>query len=126
MSGLTRIGAITRAVEAGETPTTRYVEFNPPRRPEEYRGAAGPHNGLALTWDVIQAIARSEMTGEAHGCLVRGEWVRSDGVRFLDFAIDRAWVAANSNYQLVEGQLRWVCPGCGRMSGNHSKGCDYR
>lgn len=103
-----------------------YHPFNPPRRPEEYVGQAGPHNGLALTADVLQAIARSKVSGEPHEYVVRGEWVRRDGVRFLDFAIDRAWVVANTNYQLIGGELRYVCPGCGKLSGNHAKGCDHR
>lgn len=106
--------------------TTEYVPFHPPRRPEEYVGQVGPHNGLALDHNVLDALAEARVSGKAHRYLVRGEWRRSDGVRYLDIAVDRAWVVANSNYQLVEGQLRYVCPGCGRMSGSHSKGCDQR
>lgn len=106
-------------------PTIEYHEFIPPRRPEEYAGQAGPHNGLALTYDVLDAMAEAKVSGRPHRYLVRGEWRRSDGVRYLDFAIDRAWVTANTNYRLVEGHLRWTCPVCGRLSGKHNKGCDY-
>lgn len=105
---------------------TEYHEFNPPRRPEEYVGQVGPHAGYALTWDVIQAISETRVTGKPHGYLVRGEWVRRDGVRFLDIAVDRTWVVANTNHQLIDGELRYVCPGCGRLSGAHNKSCDYR
>lgn len=104
---------------------SEYHEFNPPRRPEEYVGQPGPHNGLALTYDVIQAIASSKMSGRPHPFLVRGETVRRDGVRFLDIAIDRAWVTQNTNYKLIDGRLRWQCPSCGKLSGTHSKGCGY-
>lgn len=107
-------------------PTTQYVEFRPARRVEEYVGQKGPHFGLALSPDVLDAMAQAKVTGKAHGYLVRGEWRRSDGVTFLDFAIDRAWVDANTNYRLQDdGRLRWTCPVCGRLSGSHNKGCDY-
>lgn len=105
---------------------TTYRPFNPPRRPEEFVGIAGPHMGLALPHDVLEAIAASKQTRKPHGYLIRGEWVRSDGVSYLDVAIDYAWVTANTNHQLVDGRLRYVCSGCGRMSGEHVKGCDYR
>lgn len=103
-----------------------YMPFWPHRRPEEFVGIAGPHNGLALTHDVLEAIAESRVTGKPHPFLVRGEWIRRDGVRFLDVGIDVQWVTANTDYRLVNGMLRWTCPGCGRLSGNHAKGCDYR
>lgn len=103
-----------------------YHEFTPPRRPEEYVGQSGPHNGLALTYDVLKAIGLARVSHQSHGYLVRGEWLSRDGTRYLDIAMDVAWVAANSNYQLVNGFLRWVCPSCGRMSGAHNKGCDQR
>jgi hypothetical protein len=102
-----------------------YVEFTPPRRPEQYVGQPGPHNGLALTHDVLTAIAQSRITGQRHPFLVRGEWIRKDGKRFLDIAIDRAWVTENTHYRLIEGRLRWVCPVCGKLSGQHTKACDY-
>lgn len=106
--------------------TTAYVAFNPPRRPEEYVGQKGPHNGLALDHNVIEAIGKAKLTGDPHPYLVRGELRRSDGVTFLDIAVDVQWVTANTNHQLVNGFLRYVCPGCGRMSGTHAKGCDQR
>lgn len=113
---------------AKERKGAEYHPFNPPRKPEEYIGQLGPHGGFALTWEVQQAIATSRATGVPHGFLVRGEWVRKDdGVRYLDFAVDRAWVQqVDANYHLVDGRLRWVCPTCGQMSGTHRKGCDYR
>lgn len=105
--------------------TITYVPFDPPRRPEEYLGQSGPHNGLALEHNVLDAIATSKQPGKPpHGYLVRGEWRRSDGVRFLDIAVDRAWVMSNTDYQLIDGRLRYVCPECGGMS--HRKGCSNR
>lgn len=104
-----------------------YHRFDPPRRPEQYVGQPGPHNGLALPHSVIEAIGKSRVRGEAHGYLVRGEWVRRDGIRFLDIAVDVGWVVDNvPDMHLVGGFLRYVCPGCGRMSGNHTKGCSNR
>jgi hypothetical protein len=107
--------------------TTTYHPFNPPRRPEEFVGIAGPYGGLALPHDVLAAIAEARATKQPHEYLVRGEWVRDYGVRFLDVSIDLEWVMAKDpNYQLINGRLRWVCPGCGYMSSNHKKGCGYR
>lgn len=106
-------------------PTTTYHRFDPPRRPEEYAGQSGPHNGLALTYDAIRAIGQAKVTHVPHGYLVRGEWVRGD-VRYLDFAIDVGWVTASGPYQLVNGYLRYSCPGCARLSGAHAKGCEWR
>lgn len=104
-----------------------YTEFLPPHRPEEYVGQAGPHDGKALPFDVLEAIAQAKLTGKPHGYLIRGQWVRkADKVRYLDVAVDRAWVVNNSNYQIIDGFLRWVCPGCQKLSGAHAKGCDYR
>jgi hypothetical protein len=108
------------------SPTMTYTEFHPARRPEEFVGLAGPHGGLALPHDVLEAIAQARVSNRPHQYLVRGEWVRSDGARYLDIAVDRAWLTASTNYQLVDGMLRWTCPACGRLSGAHSKGCDYR
>lgn len=111
-----------REEEKGAT----YAVFNPARRPEEYVGQPGPHNGLALTPDVIEAIASSRVSGRPHGYLVQGEWLRRDGVRYLDIAVDRRWVEANSHYRVDEhGQLRWVCPECGLKGGRHSKACGW-
>lgn len=120
------IGGRTLAALTDEEKGANYHPFNPPRRPEEYAGQPGPHQGYALTWDVIQAIAESKVSGKYHGYLIRGEWIRRDGVRFLDIAVDRAWVVENTDYQLIDGRLRWVCPECGYMSGNHRKGCANR
>lgn len=124
MSTLTRIGGGPRV--APPPTKTEYVEFRPPRRPEEYVGQAGPHNGLALNFDTLEAIAQAKQTGKPHPYVVRGELRRSDGVRFLDIAVDRAWVVENSDYILLDGFLRWQCPGCGKLSGQHVRGCDYR
>lgn len=103
-----------------------YREFNPPRRPEQYVGQPGPHQGLALEHYVLEAIAEARVSQRPHRWVVRGEWVRRDGVRFLDIAVDRAWIDASTDFRLSDGALRYVCPGCGRRSGNHEKGCDYR
>ncbi len=124
MSALTRIGG--GGVLDAIRPKTEYHPFNPHRRLEEYMGAAGPHNGLALTHDVLGAIAEARVTGRPHPYLVRGEVVRDDGVRFLDIGVDVQWVTENSNHVLVDGFLRYQCPGCQKLSGQHARGCDYR
>lgn len=104
---------------------TEYHPFNPPRHPEEFQGIAGPHAGLALPYDVLQAMAEAKVANRPHPYIVRGEWVRSDGVRFLDVAVARQWVTQNTNYQLIDGRLRWQCPSCGKLSGTHAKACGY-
>ena len=111
-------------IQGGRT-TVEYHPFNPPRRPEEFVGIAGPHNGLALEHYVLEAIAKARVENRGHPYMVRGEWVRSDGVRYLDVAVDRSWVTANTHYQLIDGRLRWVCPECGKLSGQHAKSCGY-
>lgn len=105
--------------------TTTYVPFDPPRRAEEYVGQAGPHNGLALEHYVLEAMAQARVVKRAHPFVIRGEWRRDDGVTYLDIAVDRAWVTENSHHQLIDGRLRWVCPVCGKLGGQHGKGCDY-
>lgn len=102
-----------------------YVTFNPPRRPEEYVGQKGPHNGLALEHYVLDAIAEARVSGRRHRYVVQGEYVRRDGVRYLDIAIDRAWITENTNYRLFEGRLRWQCPECGKLGGQHTKACGW-
>jgi hypothetical protein len=96
-----------------------YERFNPPRRIEEYRAR--------VDQQVIEEVAESNLKRLPPKYLIAGEWTDPKGRRSLDIAVNREWVtAADPNYQLVEGRLRWVCPGCSRMSGAHSKGCDYR
>lgn len=114
---------LERITEADKGAT--YTEFNPPRRPEEWENQPGPHDGKALPYGMIAEIAKAKVTGKWHGQVVRGQWTRRDGEVFLDIAVDRAWVVANTHYQLIEGRLRWVCPVCQKLSGVHSKTCDY-
>lgn len=105
--------------------STEYHPFSPPRPVAQYAGQAGPHNGQALDANAYAALATSKVKGGPCELVVRGEYVRDDGVRFLDFAIDPVWLELNSNYRRVDGRLRWVCPRCGLMSGQHTKVCDY-
>lgn len=119
------IGGRTLGRLTEEEKGAEYVPFSPPRRPEEYVGQSGPHNGLALEHHVLDAIAEARLTGRRHRYLVQGEYVRRDGVRYLDIAIDRAWITANTRYQLIEGRLRWQCPECGKLSGQHTKACGW-
>ena|ERR1041385_1162089 len=95
-----------------------YVLFDPPRRVEEYA------NEVSVS--VLEEIAAARLAKQPPKYLVKGEWVYADGQRYLDIAVNREWVTAASNHQLVDGNLRYVCPGCGKLSGVHAKGCDYR
>jgi hypothetical protein len=95
-----------------------YVEFNPPRRVEEY-----PNR---VSTEVLEEVAKARLTHTPPKYLVKGEFIRPDDTHDLDIAINREWVTAVSDYELKDGSLRWVCPGCGRLSGAHNKGCDYR
>lgn len=94
-----------------------YVEFNPPRKVEEYHDR--------VPGEVLEEVAKARLTHAPPKYLVKGEWVNGDR-RHLDIAINREWVTAVADYQLQDGHLRYVCPGCARLSGNHAKGCDYR
>jgi hypothetical protein len=94
-----------------------YVEFNPPRGIETYP------NRIAM--EIIEEVAKDRAAHRPPKYLVKGEWTYSDGRQELDIAINRAWVEAVSNYKIVEGRLRWVCPVCQKMSGTHAKSCDY-
>lgn len=72
----------------------RYNRFRPARKPEEYVGQPGPHNGLALEHYVIEAIGQSRVTRQAHPYIVIGEWIRQeDGAHFLDIAVVPIWHA---------------------------------
>lgn len=107
-------------------PVTEYHRFNPPRRIEEYVGQPGHQFGLALPPEGYEAIAEAKMHGGPAQFVVRGEWVRSDGVRYLELAVSHDWILANTSYRDHNGRLRWECPSCGRLSGQHSKVCDER
>lgn len=107
-------------------PTTEYFRFRPHRKPEEYLGQAGPHFGLALEPAVLDAIADAKATGRPNQYAVIGEWRRSDGVRFLDVGVTREWLETVTNYRLDDnGRLRWTCPECGKLGGQHTKACGY-
>lgn len=106
--------------------TTEYVPFSPHRRPEEYVGQVGQHNGLALPQYALDAIATSKLARQPNQYAVLGEWRRDDGVRFLDLGVTREWLEAVSNYRQDDtGRLRWTCPECGHLSGKHAKLCGY-
>lgn len=94
-----------------------YVPFNPPRRIEGYPGR--------VSTEVLEEVAKCRLAHQPSKYLVKGEWTHADGRLELDIAINREWVEAVSNYQLIEGRLRWVCPVCQKMSGSHTKSCDY-
>ena len=104
---------------------TEYFRFSPPRRLEEYQGVAGHQFGLALPPEGYEAIADAKVVGGPTQFVVQGEWRRSDGVFFLDLAVSPQWIFANTNYREHGGRLRWECPVCGKLSGQHSKSCDY-
>lgn len=105
--------------------TTEYHPFYPNRPVAQYAGQAGPHNGQALDATAFAALADAKMSGGVCEIVVRGQWVRDDGVTYLDFGVDPVWVELHSHYRRVDGRLRWVCPTCGQMSGKHSKTCDF-
>lgn len=94
-----------------------YQLFNPPRRVEEY--------ATQVPLEIIEEVARSRLVHQPPKYLIKGEWIYADGRRFLDIAINREWVEAATNYRLTDGRLRWTCPVCGRLGGNHTKACDY-
>lgn len=93
-----------------------YVEFNPPRGVEQYPERVSP--------EVIEEVARNRVAHQPPKYLVQGEWVYGLQ-RYLDVAINRAWVDFVTNYKLTEGRLRWTCPICGKLGGTHTKACDY-
>ena len=96
-----------------------YEVFIPPRRIEEYPDR--------VSGAVLQEVAVARLTHQPPKYLVKGEWTYADGRRELDIAVNREWVDATTNYRLQEdGRLRWTCPGCGKLSGVHTKVCEYR
>lgn len=94
-----------------------YELFIPPRRVEEYATVVAP--------EILTETARARVTHAPAKYLVKGQWVYLDGRRELDVAINRAWVDAVTDYKLTDGRLRWTCPICGKLSGTHTKACDY-
>lgn len=91
-----------------------YEVFDPPRRIEDYP------NRVPLS--VVEEVAQCRLAHQPPKYLVKGEWTGGH----LDIAINREWVTVVSSYELREGRLRYVCPGCGVLSGGHGKGCEYR
>jgi hypothetical protein len=102
---------------------TEYHPFRPVRPIHDYRDAPGPHAGRALDGTAYAALADAKTKGGPVGIVVVGEWVRDDGRRYLDFAVPRDWIEWHTNYR--GDPLRWTCPRCSRLSGKHSKDCDY-
>lgn len=71
---------------------TKYHRFNPPHLLTEYQAKPGPHNGHALPAAGYAAIATQKTKGGSWPLVVIGEWVREDGVRFLDLGVPWAWI----------------------------------
>lgn len=94
-----------------------YEVFDPPRRIEDYPGR--------VPLEVVEETARCRLQRQPPKYLVKGEWSRPDGSLELDIAINRAWVVAISDHQLIDGRIRYVCPSCGKFSGSHAKGCGF-
>jgi hypothetical protein len=103
-----------------------YRRFTPHRRAEEYIGQKGHEvGGLALPPAVYAGIAEAKTLRQPSPYAIQGEWV-FDGRRYLDCAVTRDYIEATTHYRADErGVLRWTCPSCGRLSGQHSKVCDY-
>lgn len=97
--------------------TIEYRKFDPPARPEEFVGR--------MPSEVLQDAAEARVAKRPGKYLVLGEWVRDRKV-WLDIGINREWVTWRTHYQLLNGHLRWVCPGCGKLYDAHQKGCEYR
>lgn len=75
-----------------ESLNVKYHRFNPPHLLTEYTGKPGPHAGNALPAAGYAAIAEHKTKGGSWPLVVIGEWVRADGVRFLDLGVPWAWI----------------------------------
>lgn len=94
-----------------------YELFIPPRRVEEY--------ATVVPMTILEDTAKARLTHAPPKYLIKGQWTYEDGRRELDIAINRAWVDAVTNWKLNDGRLRWTCPICGKLSGIHTKACDF-
>lgn len=114
-----------------------HVEYRPYPRPrpvtdwiEEDGTILAGHElgGLILNPAVLDGHARAVCDHIPEEYLVTGEDVREDGIRFLRFAMNVAWIEAKTDYRDVaepgaKPDLVYVCPECEGRSGKHSKVC---
>lgn len=102
-----------------------YHPFTPHRPLRQYRGQAGHEvNGMLLSPMALDALSKSVTSDIPCELVVRGEHVREDGVRYLDFAVTKAFIEATTDFLDENGTLRLVCPRCEQKDGRHLKSCD--
>lgn len=105
--------------------TMTYNHFTPHRPLRQYRGQAGAEaNGQMLPPYAMDALAESMTSDLPCELVVLGEYVRDDGVRFLNFGVTRGYVEAMTDFLDEGGRLRLVCPTCEMKDGKHLKSCD--
>ena len=98
--------------------------FVPPRSVREYLGQPGPEIGdLALPPIVLDAHAAALSSGGPEEFCVVGFDQAGGGPRRLRFEVTRAFVEATTDFRHRNGKLRFLCPECGLLNGEHSKGC---
>lgn len=95
-------------------PSTEFRRFARPRTVYEYgfdkAGAIkqdGSPSEHLLPWEAIDAHAKSFVTGRPCQYIVVGEFVREDGVRFPDLAINPDWM---ESFSFRRDGKRWVAP----------------
>lgn len=104
--------------------TMTHVRFEPTRKLTEYIGQPGEEiGGQRLTPAAYEAISDAKRTGKPSELVVTGEYIRSDGARFLTFGVTREHIEAVSDFRHHLGRLHYLCPDCGLWDGRHSKVC---
>lgn len=108
-----------------------YTRFVPAHRLAEYAGQSGPEvGGQRLTPAAYEAMSIAKASGNPPELVVVGEYVRDDGVRFLNFGVPTAYIEATTDYRFHKdhnspgGRLMILCRDCGLWNGKHTKTCD--
>jgi len=80
-------------------------------------------NGFVLSWEAIAAMNSGLRNHQPCEYLAIGETRYSDGTRFLDLAMNPAWIERNTDYHFLPGKLNpvFICPDCEGTGGEHHK-----
>lgn len=112
----------------------KFVPYPHPRELTDFLGPDGTPmpgheaSGTILSYAALDALARSKTAHEPCMLVAIGEHVdERRGRRFLELAINPAWLQTRTNYRYVKGERYpvWTCPECGETNRRHRRGCTY-
>lgn len=96
--------------------SVREYGFDANHRPIEQK--ASP-SGYLLPWEAIDAEAEAVSTRSRCQFVVRGEWVRDDGARFPELAVDPEWMHDQGFVHVVKGGWHLPSEDCDKAQHKH-------